>query len=83
MATLRQHWIPACNAAGLSEALFLRMPAEEGIVRLAIQTPFADAESAEKFREEILEPIGAELLKEHGVANYTHFSTSMEIISNS
>lgn len=80
MATIRRHWLPACNAAGAAPAMFLRMPAEEGIIRLAVQTPFPDSDTAEKFRDEILEPIGAELLKALGENNYTHFSTLMEII---
>ncbi|MCM1311012.1 MAG: hypothetical protein NC301_08335 [Bacteroides sp.] len=83
MQTLCQRWISACNAVGEAPAMLLRMPPEEGIVRLAVQTPFIDAESAEKFRTEILEPIGAELLKTCGENNYTHFSTLMEIIQSS
>lgn len=82
MATLTDCWLPACRAAGNGSPMFLRMPAEEGVVRLAIQTPFSDAESAERFRLEVLEPIGAELLKKLGENNYTHFSTLMEIIPN-
>ena len=80
VATIRERWLPACNASGAGPAMFLRMPPEEGIVRLAVQTPFADAGSAEAFRDEILEPIGAALLKALGESNYTHFSTLMEII---
>lgn len=78
---LGEKWIPACNASGTAPAMLLRMPPEEGIVRLAVQTPFADAESAEKFREEVLEPLGSELLKALGENNYTHFSTLMQILN--
>jgi len=80
LTTIRERWLPACNAAGEAPAMFLRMPAEEGIVRVAVQTPFADAAGAETFRKEILDPIGADLLKALGENNYTHFSTLMEII---
>lgn len=80
--TLRDKWIPACNVAGTAPAMLLRMPDEEGIVRLAVQTPFADENAAETFRTEILEPIGAGLLKQLGENNYTHFSTIMAILGN-
>ncbi len=82
MVTLTERWIPACQAAGNGSPMFLRMPAEESVVRLAVQTPFANAASAETFRLEVLEPMGAELLKKLGANNYTHFSTLMEIIPN-
>ena len=78
---LCKQWIPACNTSGNGPAMLLRMPPEEGIVRLAVQTPFADAESAENFREKVLEPIGSELLKALGENSYTHFSTLMEILN--
>lgn len=78
--TLRTRWVPACNAAGIAPATCLRLPAEEGIMRLAVQTPFASAESAEAFRSEVAEDIADELFKQLGADAFTCFSTLMEII---
>ena len=79
-ATLRNRWVPACHAAGIAPATCLRLPAEEGIMRLAVQTPFASAESAEAFRSEVTEAIAAQLFNELGADAFTCFSTMMEII---
>lgn len=76
---LRNEWIPAANAAGEAPATCLRLPAEEGIMRMAVQTRFASATVAEAFRKES-EPIAAELFKKLGAEAFTCFSTVMEII---
>lgn len=78
--TLRTRWIPACNAAGDGDATCLRLPAEEGIMRLAVQTPFADADAAERFRSEIASDIAATMQRTLGADAFTCFSTIMEII---
>lgn len=77
---LHTRWIPACNAAGLTAATCLRLPAEDGIMRLAVQTPFADAAAAERFRDEITAPIADSMLRALGADAFTCFSTIMEII---
>ncbi|MDE6228495.1 MAG: hypothetical protein K2M40_01760 [Muribaculaceae bacterium] len=79
-AALRERWVPAANAAGLAPATCLRMPPEEGIVRLAVQTPFASPAEAEGFRTEVAEPIAADLFSQLGAYAFTCFSTLMEII---
>lgn len=79
-SALRQQWIPAANAAGESPATCLRLPAEEGIMRLAVQTRFGSAEAAEVFRLKS-EHIASELLRELGADAFTCFSTVMEIIN--
>lgn len=78
--TLRSRWIPACNAAGDGAATCLRLPAEEGIMRLAVQTRFADADAAERFRSGAASEIAATLLRTLGAGAFTCFSTIMEII---
>lgn len=78
--TLRERWIPACNAAGETPAVCLRLPSEEGIMRLAVQTRFADSDSAERFRAEVTDDIADTLLRTLGADSFTCFSTIMEII---
>ncbi len=78
-SALRLRWIPAANAAGESPATCLRLPAEEGIMRLAVQTRFESAKAAEDFRLSS-EPIAAELFNKLGADAFTCFSTVMEII---
>lgn len=77
---LRTQWVPASNASGTGPATCLAMPPEEGIMRLAVQTPFADAEQAENFRLTITEQVAGPLLRDLGPDAFTCFSTIMEII---
>lgn len=79
--TLRKEWIPACNASGSGPAICLMMPLEEGVIRLAVQTPFNDAESAERFREVITAQVADSLTRTLGADAFTCFSTIMEIIN--
>lgn len=79
-ATLRNKWVPAANDAGTAPATCLRMPPEEGIIRLAVQTPFASPADAEAFRTGVAEPIANELFEKLGADAFTCFSTQMEII---
>lgn len=79
-AALRDHWIPASNAAGTGPAICLALPDEEGICRLAVQTPFDNAESAQRFCETITAQVVAPLLGKLGADSFTCFSTIMEII---
>lgn len=78
-SALSGKWVPAANAAGESPATCLKLPAEEGIMRLAVQTRFESAEAADTFRRNA-EPIAAELFQKLGAEAFTCFSTVMEII---
>ncbi len=77
---LAARWVPACASCGSGEPTCLRMEAEEGIERLAVQTPFASAAEAERFRSEVLAPVAAEMTRKYGVEAFTCFSTLMEIV---
>lgn len=79
-AALRDHWIPASNASGTGSAMCLALPPEEGICRMAVQTTFDNAESAQRFCDTITEQVAAPLLGKLGADSFTCFSTIMEII---
>lgn len=77
---LKARWLPACAACGCDEPVCLRMPADDGIGRLAIQTPFPTPAEAERFASEIAAPMAAELTADFGAEAFTAFSTLMEQI---
>lgn len=79
-AILRERWVSACKSCGCGEPVCLRMEPEEGIERLAVQTPFTDADSASRFRREVLEPIADEMTRRLGMDAFTCFSTQMEVV---
>lgn len=79
-STLRDKWIPACRSCGESQPICLKMSSEEGIERLAIQTPFESEAAASRFLDEILQPIANDLTRTLGANEFTCFSTMMELI---
>lgn len=80
MSTLRSKWMPACKSCGESQPICLRMSSEEGIERMAIQTPFGSEEQACRFLEEVLQPIAGEMTRALGANAFTCFSTMMETV---
>lgn len=78
--TLRDYWLPACGSCGESMPLCMKMPSEGGVDRLAIQTPFASEELAQRFLSEVLEPIAGKMVGQLGADAFTCFSTLMEIV---
>lgn len=78
--TLRDYWIPACGSCGCSMPMCLKMQSEDGINRLAIQTPFDSEELAQRFLSEVLEPIAGKLVSQLGADAFTCFSTMMEVV---
>ncbi len=78
--TLRDYWVPACGSCGNGMPMCLKMSDDEGVERLAIQTPFASEELATRFLEEVLEPIAGKMVKSLGADSFTCFSTMMEVI---
>lgn len=79
-AALREEWHQACGSCGCGTPVCLRMPPEPGVERLAIQTPFASADDAERFLNEVLGPMAGELARKFGPEAFSCFSTIMEII---
>lgn len=77
---LRTHWVPACLSCGAGAPTVLRMDSEEGIERLAVQTPFASHSEASRFLSEVLSPLSASLSASLGPEAFTCFSTLMDII---
>lgn len=77
---LKSFWLPACRAAAEGEPMTLKMPAEEGIMRLAVQSVFGSASEARKFRDEVLGPETDRMTRRLGAEAFTAFTTMMEII---
>ena len=78
---LATRWLRACDASGCGRPMCLKMEAEEGIERLAVQTPFPSRAEAERFADEVAAPMADELLRLFGPEKFTCFSTIMEEIS--
>ena len=79
-SALRGRWVKACAACGCGAPMCLQMDADDGIARLAVQTPFPTLAEAERFGAEIASPLAAELTAEFGPEAFTAFSTIMEQI---
>ena len=77
---LRARWVRACAACGCGEPVCLRLPADDGIARLAIQTPFPTLGEAERFAAEVAAPMAADLTADFGVESFTAFTPLMEQI---
>lgn len=80
-AALRDKWLKACGSCGCGEPMCLQMPPEQGVERLAIQTPFQSQEDAERFLREVLGPLAGELARHFGPEAFTAFSTIMQIVT--
>lgn len=77
---LARRWVPACRSCGNGPTVCLRMEAEEGIERMAVQTPFDSPEQASRFRSEVMGPMASDMLHKYGADAFTCFSTMMEIV---
>lgn len=77
---IKADWLPACASCGAGQPLCLAMAAEDGIERLAVQTPFNDRETAELFLNEIIAQMAGDMLRRFGHDRFTHFSTIMDIV---
>lgn len=77
---LRARWVRACAACGCGNPVCLRLPADDGIARIAVQTPFPTLADAERFATETAHPMAAELTADFGADTFTAFSTVMECI---
>lgn len=77
-AELRARWVKACEVCGCRRPMCLQMEADEGICRLAVQTPFPSRAEAERFAAEIASPLLYELTARFGEEAFTAFSTIME-----
>ena len=80
LSARKSRWLCACAVSGCGNPVCLRLPADDGIARLAIQTPFPSVSEAERFAEEIAAPLAAEMTANFGVNAFTAFSTIMEQI---
>ncbi len=78
---LATRWMRACEVSGCGRPLCLKMDAEDGIERLALQTPFPSRAEAQRFADEIAAPMAQELLRLYGPERFTCFSTLMEEIA--
>lgn len=77
-AELRTHWLKASTSLGVLPPLVLRMEAEEGVCRLAIQTYLQSPAEAERFEQEIASVLISYLTSMFGPEQFTAFSTIME-----
>ena len=78
---LATRWLRACEVSGCGRPLCLKMASEEGIERLAVQTPFPTLAEAERFGAEIVPDMADELTRLFGPEKFTCFSTLMEEIA--
>lgn len=77
---LARHWLPACEVSGCGKPVCLTMDSEQGVCRLAIQTPFPSEQEASRFADAIAAPLAAELTSLFGAEAFTAFSTIMKVI---